>query len=424
MALLRSLLIPITLLCPGVLTIIGQEHRAASGPPDYLFVIETSLESQEYRENQIHELGRHIATGLGGAMLDGQTFAVWTADATVQTGDFPTRTWTQSNARALAADVVGYAASRKPVHEANWPETIRTVFSAIKGAGEINILVYSIPGHVLRGTPFDNRIDYFLNQNGKELLVFKSPIVTALKGRDQRIIGLSVNAKGDPVELFQEKRSLFEMVGGQSNPLLTSNSGTPVQVSRNPLIMRGDDVISVPRPDPASLAMAKANQASLTPLADADAAMAEKNEAATQEPLPIEPSTNALIRFEIAGETDQSSEPAPSPVNDDSDTADIAAGPVRSGQPDGKSGASRAKSGFGVLEVRARELNSSDEEKPPAAEVATIGATGPRSLYLSLGISSILIAFGFIVLAFRVHISRGPSLITEAYLLDDHRKNR
>lgn len=365
----------------------------SSGPPDYLFVVETSRESEEYRDNLNGALTELISSGLQGAMLDGQSFTVWSVNSFVESSEFPIRTWTQTSAKALAADAVSYVDKQASGLPADWMSAVRTVFSAIKGAPRLNVILLSIPGHSIRGTPFDNRIDFYLKEKGKEMVVFQSPLIVSIKGMDQKIVDLSVSTTGEPIDLFVRDQSILDIVGGKSNPLVTSQPlGTTF--SRNPIIMKGDEVISTSRPDPAELHVNRMKESAA--------------ELASTLPSPLQPIVNVP--------TDQLLPPQQT-ANDQ---------PQEPSDQKGKNEITgRLESLNDNAEVRARSAGDTigGDESKASPEVATIGGFGGRQwLYLSLGISCLVMALAFLILVFRIQLSRGPSLITEAYILNDMKK--
>lgn len=377
----------------SAVALVGSQADGSSGPPDYLFVVETSRESDEYRANLSGALTELISGGLNGAMLDGQSFTVWSVNSFVESSGFPIRTWTQSSGKDLAADAVSYIDKQASGLPADWMSAVRTVFSAIKGAPRLNVILLSIPGHSIRGTPFDNRIDFYLKENGREMVVYKSPLIVSIKGMDQKIVDLSVSTTGEPVDLFVRDQSLLDIVGGKSNPLVTSHpQGT--SFSRNPIIMKGDDVISTSRPDPAELHVKRMKES--------------EAQFASTLPAPLQPVLNVP--------TDQLLPPQQA-VNDQIQVAS---------EMDRKNGtAGRLTAMADNTEVRARSTGDTNgnDESHASPEVATIGGFGGRQwLYLSIGISCLVMALAFLVLVFRIQLSRGPSLITEAYILNDMKK--
>lgn len=380
------LTIILSLICLSLPGTISSQLLNTSGPPDFLFVVETSLESAEYRENQITELARHISTGFNGRMLDGQTFTIWTADSSVDDSGFPITTWNSRRSDTLAAEATQFVESRKSTLPSDWMSAIRQIYSAIKGASHISVVINSIPGHPLRGTPFDNRIEYFLRENGKEMIIFKSPLITAVKGESGIITDLSVSSKNDPVELFEPEQSLFEMVGGTANPILNTPT-QPLVFSKSPIIMRGDEILSLARPDPV------------------DVLMHQKAVREAQDAIKLS-----------SGQT-------PSREMADSSTATNDLRAVASMPNSSNSVWTTAQSSpDGILDVRAKEA-SSDEESEIEPQVASIPASMiGNQLYLSLGIASIFFAMGFFIIAMRLQFSRGPSLITEAFILNEFKK--
>lgn len=359
---------------------------ATSGPPDFLFVVETSLESNEYRENQISELARHISSGFNGRMLDGQTFTIWTADSSVDDNSFQITTWHSKRADTLAAEATKFVESRKSTLPSDWVSTIRHIYSAIKGASHINVVINSIPGHPLRGTPFDNRIEYFLREQGKEMIIFRSPLITAVRGQSGVITDLSISGKNDPVELFEAEQSLFEMVGGSANPILNTPT-QPLIYSKSPIIMRGDEILSLARPDPLDVMMHKKAVKEAQ-----EAIKSGSGQSPSREMAVVSTSTNDLkVVSTKSAATNQLAAVAQSSTD-------------------------------GILDVRAREATSGEESEIEPQVAAIPASMIGNQLYLSMGIASIFLAMGFFIIAMRMQFSRGPSLITEAFILNEFRK--
>ena len=68
----------------------------------YLFVVDTSVTMQRYADGLYRTAHRHIATGLGGRMQEGDVFTVWTYADAVLTREFPLNAWTVELNIALA----------------------------------------------------------------------------------------------------------------------------------------------------------------------------------------------------------------------------------------------------------------------------------------------------------------------------------
>lgn len=416
--------------------------QSPSGPPEYLFIVDISKSAKEYRQNQILELKTQIATGLNGAMSDGDTFTIWTAGKSVKKRSFPITRWSNSRANMLAAKAVELLVESSWSEKAEWRSSLGHFYSAIKGAKDINLIIISPPVHFEWGSPFDSRIKSYLEQKSKKHIVFKKPLVTAIKSQGAQIVDLSLSANNEMIPLFESQSdqntanisSYARSQPNENNNIFSkfSQNLQPSRVSSKPFIMVGDEILSEPGQDltgtqddiaQSSISGSKYSQPIVNKIPEPEV---EKPEFTTPRlnakqidgvPNPKENksvSTQIAVKHEIK------------PLNPNegvlvSNDPEETESTIDSSNPEKEdTQLSGLKIADNIVEVQAKEINSAGTQKAPpvamAAPAKEISFT-TKNLYLILGIASVIVSVAFFVLAIKFKPAGPSSLITEAFNL-------
>lgn len=214
----------------------------------YLFVVDTSVTMQRYADGLYRTVHRHIATGLGGRMQDGDIFTVWTYADAVLTREFPLNAWTAELNIALANRTYEYLATRKFAGKSNLRPVFAELGQALAISTNLTIILISDGTDVVVGTPFDRPINVTYGKRASELRTAKMPFVTALVTQRGEFTHWSVRGGLEDINLPVPVRNPFPMpvlaeVPPQSTPAPVS---APVPIASPPT----PPVVVTPAPKP------------------------------------------------------------------------------------------------------------------------------------------------------------------------------
>lgn len=177
----------------------------------YLFVVDTSAAMQRYADGLYRTVHRHIATGLGARMQEGDIFTVWTYADTVLTREFPLNAWTADLNIALANRTYEYLAARKFAGKSNLRPVFAELGQALAISTNLTIVLISDGTDVVVGTPFDRPVNVTYGKRASELRTAKMPFVTALVTQNGEFTHWSVRGGVEDINLPMPVRNPFPM---------------------------------------------------------------------------------------------------------------------------------------------------------------------------------------------------------------------
>jgi len=177
----------------------------------YLFVVDTSAAMQRYADGLYRTVHRHIATGLGGRMQEGDIFTVWTYADAVLTREFPLNAWTADLNIALANRTYEYLAARKFAGKSNLRPVFAELGQALAISTNLTLILISDGTDVVVGTPFDRPINVIYGKRASELRAAKMPFVTALVTQAGEFTHWSVRGGVEDINLPLPVRNPFPM---------------------------------------------------------------------------------------------------------------------------------------------------------------------------------------------------------------------
>ena len=177
----------------------------------YLFVVDTSVTMQRYADGLYRTAHRHIATGLGGRMQEGDVFTVWTYADAVLTREFPLNAWTAELNIALANRTYEYLATRKFAGKSNLRPVFAELGQALAISTNLTVILISDGTDVVVGTPFDRPINVTYGKRASELRTAKMPFVTALVTQRGEFTHWSVRGGLEDINLPMPVRNPFPL---------------------------------------------------------------------------------------------------------------------------------------------------------------------------------------------------------------------
>ena len=171
--------------------------QVVAGPPDYLFVVNTSNAFEPYRQTVRNFVYDMLDTGLQGRMKDGDTYTVWTFNESVDTTTFPVLEWSGGMATELGGRAFEFLRIRSFEGRNNWRDAQIALFSAIKGVPDLTVILISDGFHPMKGTPYDEKINEVYAQFSLKFQEEGRPFITTIVGREGKVVGAAVNTVGE-----------------------------------------------------------------------------------------------------------------------------------------------------------------------------------------------------------------------------------
>lgn len=190
-------LLPLFLLTASVRA--ETEVPVVSKPPKYLFLVDTSLAFEPYKQTVRNKLYDLLSQGLDHRLKDGDTFTIWTFNDLVNTHEFPVVEWNHSQKEKIAARAYEYLSEIKFGGDNRWVQAQIEIFSAIKSLPHLTVIVISDGFRKFEGTPFDDNINGVYQRHAVEFRDAGKPFITTLVGYQGKIVGAAVNTVGEPL---------------------------------------------------------------------------------------------------------------------------------------------------------------------------------------------------------------------------------
>lgn len=356
--------------------------------PEILILVDTSAEAHPYREKQIAEVQNQIISGFSGGLREGVTITIWTADKSVNTKSFGVYEWNKQSSVLIARKATEFLLKNQWDASGKWVDSLKVCFSVIKGSQHIKLVLNSSPGHYFQGSKLDHKVDSYLHKHGKKMSVFSIPVITTIVAENGEIIDLELSEPEEPIVLFTGIESLNDMVGTDVNKNDDTQDSSPKtkRVAELPFIMKGEEILSTPRPDPA---------------ASFHDSHASKISGTNSNSLPN-------ISVEVIN---TKSQPLLESANGNQ-TNDVEATTVRAMEVSDNTNPAQPVNLEPEKNHESEVENLTRNNKP---RIALIYIQSPQGLRLMLGVSSIIMSIGFLVFAIKFKRAAYPSLVSEAY---------
>ncbi len=218
-----------------VALLMAFQSRAATPPtpltPDcrYLFIVDTSLSMARLQEGVNNAMYRMVATGLGGQMVPGEVFTIWTFNEEVQQREFPLNSWSEELNQLMGNRVIQFLQNQRYRRNANMRALINAIIQAKQTCPRLAVFLISNGQEVLVGTPFDRNINVSYGRRFEELRAARVPFLTTLLCQNGTFVGWSVSAANEPVTLPRGQDGEF-VVGREKQKSVTLPPPAPTVV--------------------------------------------------------------------------------------------------------------------------------------------------------------------------------------------------
>lgn len=408
-------------------------------PYRYLFLVDTSSGMARQKEVAFDSIHKLILSGIGGRILVGDTFGIWTFNERVNPDAFEPRMWDPARRLESANHAYRFLRDQDFEKSPDLSAAIRAMSAAAKQSGTLTVFLFSSGTAPVNGTPFDREINAIFRQHASALRKAKRPFVTVLVAEEGKITAHSVNPGGGriyipPLTLSAQVAASNEAGKKPSAKATNSGAATP-QIRKETAATKPLTVQEISE----RLRRAQTNRLALTITNVPAGDLTNKSEvalaAAQTEPPGVE---FAPTRSAPKPEPNKPNDAQPTeatPVRRQNNDPDAAA-PARVAKVRERQPANVATHASATTDSKRLEQTATTQAEPEkkrideteAAELLTLhsnppqtGLVGPREpetprAYLWLGLVLLVVGLGMAWLYVRsIRYAPKPSAITQAY---------
>jgi hypothetical protein len=157
-------------------------------------------EMQTAVEATVYDL---IRSGLGGQMLAGDSFGLWTFNKEVYTGKFTVMVWDPKRSTQQGARAASFLSGNVYEKRSDLKKVMGTLSRIVGVVSNLTVFIISDGNSAISGTPFDKAINADYRKKNRERSQAKVPYVTTLVVRDGGYVSKSVTIAGQPIFLPQ-----------------------------------------------------------------------------------------------------------------------------------------------------------------------------------------------------------------------------
>src|SRR4029077_18657449 len=133
-----------------------------------------------------------LASRMAGQLQTGDSFAIWTFDETLHTGQFPLHDWSRDSAPDVMLASISFLDRQKYTGIGKMDTVLTALDGVIKSSQRITVILVSDGAQQILGTPFDEPINGEFGRWQVEQQRQKMPMVTVLCAKAGVYTGFSV----------------------------------------------------------------------------------------------------------------------------------------------------------------------------------------------------------------------------------------
>ena len=147
----------------------------------FLFVFDTSKSMKPRLESVEIQLKKLLATSLNGQLHVGDSIGVWTFGQDLRTKEFPLQVWDPDNAVGIASNLVKFV-GRQSYGKASRLEVLQPLLNrVVQDSERLTVVIFTDGGSKISGTPSDDAINHFLQENSAQQKKAREPLVIVLR---------------------------------------------------------------------------------------------------------------------------------------------------------------------------------------------------------------------------------------------------
>ncbi|MEO8427745.1 MAG: hypothetical protein ABI651_11610 [Verrucomicrobiota bacterium] len=187
----------------------------------FLLVVDTSFSMAPQKAVLCITAHDLIYGGIGNQMKPGDTFSVWTFNQDTDTQQFPLLEWDPERKLFLANQVSDFLNNQPFQKISRLDKALPEILGLTRDSRKLTVFVLSDGLEFFQGTPFDVRINEVYRERSRELRQAGKPFITLLQAMDGQIVGWSVSAAGEPIQISQLQTSV------RSSPAVANSDAPP-----------------------------------------------------------------------------------------------------------------------------------------------------------------------------------------------------
>ena len=167
----------------------------------YLLVVDVSQSMSSRARNTLKALEDLLKSGMNGRMRDGDTLGIWTFNSQLYAGRFPLQRWSILDQAAIAERALVFLKQQKYGNRSDLQQVLAPLERVVKDSELITVILVSAGEGMIRGTPFDERINEFWSRWQEKQKGGRMPLIVLLLARQGQITGFTLNRPPWPIQL-------------------------------------------------------------------------------------------------------------------------------------------------------------------------------------------------------------------------------
>jgi len=251
-------LLILTSIIPGIDASAGPNDPPAV-PDRFLLVLDVSSPMRAREEAIKSSIEELLVSGMQGEIHNGDQLGLWTFNNELHTGDFELLIWDESTRDEIIGAVLQFIDKVRFRKSTDFSKVTSHLMDVVADSKRITVILVSDGDEVIEGTPFDEAITAYFNENMDAMKDSRQPILTVMRGYEGELFGHTLSYPPWPIvfpefppepepELEPEpaRPTSVRAQSDLSRTVVTTNKG-PI-VFAEPLIVRGPSRDAAPPP--------------------------------------------------------------------------------------------------------------------------------------------------------------------------------
>jgi hypothetical protein len=228
--------------------------RATEQQPErWLLVVDVSAPMKNRAPAVREALAGLLGSAMQGQLQKSHELGLWTFNDQLHT-ELDPFIWDDTRTNEIIKSMLGFVEKQKFSRQTQFSETLTNLQSLVRDSRQITVILFSDGDEAIQGTPYDEAIAAFFQQNSGEARAGKVPLLTVLRGwhgewigREQSFPPWPVVFPGFPSEPARVIPDAgMETNAGPAGPVGSTVPSLPRRkvVAAEPLIVRGPDPLS------------------------------------------------------------------------------------------------------------------------------------------------------------------------------------
>jgi hypothetical protein len=169
-------------------------------PARYLLVIDTSSPMRSRAPALEASVSGLLESRMQGEIADGDHLGIWTYNNELHTGDFELVVWEDAAREVIHESVMNFLGQQRYRKATDFANVMPELLGVVSDSRRITVLIYCDGDEIFSGTPFDDAVGAYFQENAEAAKDQRIPFLTVLRGHEGELIGHALGQPPWPVE--------------------------------------------------------------------------------------------------------------------------------------------------------------------------------------------------------------------------------